>query len=141
MNNDKDFTVARRRNVLWLLGQYIKSRIDEGAQSKGLEQEWAGVLQIAPSLLSQIKSGRPIGNKLARQIESACNKPAGWLDEEHEEDVPPNAAETAFLDAAKRAWRGASSKEKRALMRAMKGDVSAWLLISGIQTGSRRRPL
>ena len=30
---------------------------------------------------SQIKSARPIGDKLARQLESACGRPAGWLDE------------------------------------------------------------
>jgi hypothetical protein len=31
---------------------------------------------------SQIKSSRPIGDKLARQIEKHCGKVAGWLDEE-----------------------------------------------------------
>jgi hypothetical protein len=31
---------------------------------------------------SKIKSARPIGDKLARQIEAHCGQPVGWLDEE-----------------------------------------------------------
>ena len=41
-------------------------------------------LQIRPSYWSQIKSrSRQIGERLARQFEQLCHKPAGWMDLEH----------------------------------------------------------
>lgn len=49
-----------------------------------MEQTFAQKLQVSPSMWSQIKSSRPIGGKLARQVEAACGQPPGWLDEEHQ---------------------------------------------------------
>ncbi|MDR2239248.1 MAG: AbrB/MazE/SpoVT family DNA-binding domain-containing protein [Zoogloeaceae bacterium] len=55
--------------------------LTSGTPPKGLEQSFASMLQISPSMWSQIKSSRPIGDKLARQIEKHCKMPGGWLDE------------------------------------------------------------
>jgi hypothetical protein len=72
---------------------------------------------------SQIKSSRPIGDKLARQIESACNQPAGWLDESRKNTVP-SAAETAFLELALTAWRSTNSAGRNALRKHLKTAAS-----------------
>src|SRR6185295_13516914 len=77
-----NITTNRRRNALALFQSYAETAIARGAAPKGLEQTFAASLQISPSMWSQIKSSRPIGDKLARQIEQHGAKPAGWLDEE-----------------------------------------------------------
>jgi hypothetical protein len=64
-----NITVARRQNALALFQAFAAKALDEGSPPKGLEQAFAATLQISPSLWSQIKSARPIGDKLARQIE------------------------------------------------------------------------
>ncbi len=82
-------------------------------------RHFAATLQISPSMWSQIKSSRPIGDKLARQIEQHHGKPPGWLDEVRESDsVAP--AEQAFLDLALKAWRATNSAGRRALREQLK---------------------
>jgi len=73
---------------------------------------------------SQIKSSRPIGDKLARQIESASGKPSGWLDELRK-DAAPTAAEAAFLELALAAWRASNGAGRRAMRDQLKGFLSA----------------
>lgn len=113
----ENITVLRRRNLLWLLQQYVRSQVEEGAAPKGLEQAFAAQVQISPSLLSQVKSSRPIGDKLARQVEAACKQPAGWLDLEHAQDHGPSPAEERFIDLARAAWRASNAAGKRSLTR------------------------
>jgi hypothetical protein len=62
-------TITRRQNALALFQAYAEKALASGASPKGLEQTFAATLQISPSMWSQIKSSRPIGDKLARQIE------------------------------------------------------------------------
>ena len=62
-----NITVARRQNALALFQDYAEKALATGASPKGLEQAFAATLQISPSMWSQIKSSRPIGDKLARQ--------------------------------------------------------------------------
>ena len=87
--------------------------------AKGLEQACAATLQISPSLWSQIKSARPIGDKLARQIEMLSDKPIGWLDESRK-DAAPTSAESAFLELALAAWRATNSAGRKALREQLK---------------------
>lgn len=111
-------TIARRRNALALFHAYAEQALANGAAPKGLEQAFAASLQISPSMWSQIKSARPIGDKLARQIEALTGKPVGWMDESRETAVL-TAGEKAFLDLSLRAWRATNSagrKNLRALM-------------------------
>ena len=85
----------------------------------GLEQSFAANLEISPSMWSQIKSSRPIGDKLARQIEQHCGKAAGWLDEEREaEGLSP--AEQQFLALALKAWRASNSEGRKKLRTSLK---------------------
>ena len=107
-------TLVRRQNVLVLFQTYAGKAFAAGATAKGLEQSFAAVLEISPSMWSQIKASRPIGDKLARQIEAHCDQPAGWLDAVRP-DATPTAAERAFLDLALQAWRATNGAGRKAL--------------------------
>lgn len=109
-----NITVARRQNALGLFQDYAEKALAKGASPKGLEQAFAATLQISPSMWSQIKSSRPIGDKLARQIEAATGKAAGWLDEERI-SAAPSSAELAFLDLALAAYRSTNAQGRKAL--------------------------
>lgn len=112
-------TITRRQNALALFQAYAEKALASGAPPKGLEQSFAATLQISPSMWSQIKSSRPIGDKLARQIEQHHGTPTGWLDEARESDlVAP--AEKAFLDLALKAWRATNSAGRKVLREQMK---------------------
>jgi hypothetical protein len=112
-------TIARRQNALALFQAYAERALAAGAAPKGLEQSFAATLEISPSMWSQIKSSRPIGDKLARQIEQHGNKPAGWLDEEREAQGL-SLAEQQFLALALKAWRATNSEGRKALKTQMK---------------------
>ena len=117
-------TITRRLNALALFQAYAEKALASGASPKGLEQTFAATLQISPSMWSQIKSSRPIGDKLARQIEQHHGKPNGWLDEARESDlVAP--AEQAFLDLALKAWRATNSAGRKALREHLKRTFTA----------------
>jgi hypothetical protein len=118
-----NITVTRRQNALALFQAYAEKALASGASPKGLEQAFAATLQISPSMWSQIKSSRPVGDKLARQIESACAQPAGWLDETRKGMVP-SAAEAAFVELALSAWRSTNSAGRKALREHLKDVVA-----------------
>ena len=109
-----NITVTRRQNALALFQDYAERALAARATPKGLEQAFAATLQISPSMWSQIKASRPVGDKLARQIEALHKKPAGWLDETRAAQ-PAGAAELAFLELAASAWRATNSTGRRAL--------------------------
>jgi hypothetical protein len=119
-----NLTLTRRQNVLALFQDHAEKAIAAGAPPKGLEQAFAAMLQISPSLWSQIKSSRPIGDKLARQVEAMCGQPPGWLDAEHAA-TRPTAAEAAFLDLALAAYRATNSAGRKALRQQMKDLAQA----------------
>jgi len=119
-----DPTIPRRQNTLALFQHYAEQQLAAGAPPKGLEQAFAAELQISPSMWSQIKSARPIGDKLARQIEVLSRKPVGWLDEPRAA-AGPSATEKAFLDLALAAWRATNSAGRRDLKQRMKLIVEA----------------
>jgi len=121
LSNPPNVTVTRRQNALALFQDFAEKALAAGAAPKGLEQAFAAQLQISPSMWSQIKSSRPVGDKLARQIEALCRRPAGWLDEARA-PAGPNAAEQAFIElalAAFRATHGAGRKALREQLRAI----------------------
>jgi hypothetical protein len=69
------------------------------------------------------KSGaRPIGDKLARQIEQRASLEPGWLDEERE-PAGMSAGEQQFLSMALKAYRGTNSAGRKEL----KQLVKTWL--------------
>lgn len=109
-----NITLTRRQNALALFQDYAEKSLAAGGAPKGLEQSFAATLQISPSMWSQIKSARPIGDKLARQIETLCGKPAGWLDEARA-STAPTPAEAAFVELALAAFRATNGAGRRAL--------------------------
>jgi hypothetical protein len=121
-----NITLQRRRNALSLFQTYAETSLASGAAPKGLEQAFASQLEISPSMWSQIKSSRPIGDKLARQIEQHCSKPAGWLDEEREA-AGLSPAEQQFLSLALKAWRSTTSDGRKALRTQLKQIAGDWL--------------
>ena len=107
-------TLTRRQNAIALFQVYAERALSSGLAPKGLEQAFAAEVQISPSMWSQIKSSRPIGDKLARQIERHCGQPMGWLDEDRVTDsVSP--AEQQFLVISLKAWRSTNSAGRKAL--------------------------
>jgi hypothetical protein len=107
-------TITRRRNVLALFQGYAERALADGVAPKGLEQAFAASLQISPSMWSQIKSARPIGDKLARQIEVLSGKGPGWMDEVHG-TAALTPSEKGFLDLSLRAWRNTYSTGRKQL--------------------------
>ena len=117
-------TLTRKQNALALFQAYAEKALAAGASPKGLEQAFAATLEISPSMWSQIKSSRPIGDKLARQIERHSAKPIEWLDEVRESDaITP--AEKRFLDLALKAWRATNVAGRRALQEQVKQSLSS----------------
>jgi hypothetical protein len=114
----ENLTVRRRQNVLSLFQSFAERALSSGTPPKGLEQAFATALQISPSMWSQIKSQRPIGDKLARQIERLSAQPNAWLDQQHGE-IGLTEAERAFLDLALKVWRSENASGKRVL----RGDM------------------
>lgn len=84
-----------------------------------MEAAFATRLEISPSMWSQIKSARPIGDKLARQIEVHCGKPTGWLDEA-KRAAPPDAGEAEVVKLALAAWRASNAPARRAMRACLK---------------------
>jgi len=117
-------TVTRRLNALALFQAYAEQALAAGASPKGLEQAFAATLEISPSMWSQIKSSRPIGDKLARQIEQHHGKPAGWLDQARE-DTSPTVAEKALMELALAAWRSTNSAGRKSLRAHLESIVKA----------------
>jgi hypothetical protein len=117
-------TVTRRLNALALFQAYAERALAAGASPKGLEQAFAATLEISPSMWSQIKSSRPIGDKLARQIEQHHGKPAGWLDQARE-DTSPTVAEKALMELALAAWRSTNSAGRKSLRAHLESIVKA----------------
>lgn len=113
-------STVRRQNVVSLFQRFAEERIAAGEPPKGLEGAFAAHLQISGAMLSMVKSGaRPVSDKLARQIESRCELPAGWLDEEREpQGLSP--AEQQFLALALKAYRQANSIGKKQLRTLLK---------------------
>ena len=117
-----NITVIRRTNAQILFQAYAEEALAAGVAPKGLEQSFAAALQISPSMWSQIKSARPIGDKLARQIEKLRGQAQGWLDEPRD-DKTLSAKERAYLDLALRAWRATDGGGRQALRLALEEVV------------------
>lgn len=76
-----EILALRRENSLTL---FVRWRLQEIAQGRsGGDKVFADKLGIPNAHWSRIKSGTPLGPKLARQIEAACGVELGWLDQAH----------------------------------------------------------
>ena len=102
----RDVAQIRHDNALILFDEFVHATVKhaDAATLRGLEGRFAERLQIQPSYWSQIKGrSRQIGERLARQFELLCRKPAGWMDQPHgEPGWGDPAAATAAPAAASR---------------------------------------
>jgi len=83
----RDVAQTRLDNALALFDEFVRATVKhpDAATLRGLEGRFAERLQIQPSYWSQIKGrSRQIGERLARQFEQLCHKPAGWMDQPHD---------------------------------------------------------
>ena len=95
MSSLHDVARVRLDNARLLFDEFVQAaaRQPDAATLRGLEKRFAERLQIQPSYWSQIKSrSRQIGERLARQFERQCHKPAGWMDQPHTASAPATAA-------------------------------------------------
>lgn len=106
---------VRRSNVLLLFGDFVAEHASNGAEPIGLAAKFAEKLQISASMWSQIKKGRVISDKLARQIETRCGKPSLWLDAVQSAEPLPDPGEERFVELARQAYRTQNARGKRAL--------------------------
>ncbi len=109
-------TNIRLRNLLALHQVFAQARITSGESLAGVESAFAASLEVSLSMWSQIKAGRTVGDKLARQFESKSAKPMGWLDEAHP-DTAPDPAEEKFMALCRAAWAGADRAGRAELKR------------------------
>lgn len=111
-----DRNVTRRQNLLVLYRAFAQEEV-ANHRTNGLNEAFAKHIQVSASLFSQMKGGRPIGDKLARQIEKACGRAAGWLDDPANAQASntPDPALERFLALARQVWEASNSKGKRAL--------------------------
>lgn len=117
--------VFRRRNLLALYTQFITESHakDPSASLAGLDKAFAFKIQIAGSSLSSYKTGaRPIGPRIARQIESLLALEPLWMDQPHEEEQPNlDGVELArFLKLAERAFQRSSPTQREMLRDVLK---------------------
>ena len=83
----RDLAQIRFENAMALFDDFVRATIKrpDADALRGLDGRFAVLLLIQPSYWSQIKArSRQIGERLARQFEQRCHKPAGWLDEPHD---------------------------------------------------------
>ena len=110
--------VVRRENLLRLFSEFVAQHQAQNpaAPVTGLDKAFAQQIQVHNTYLSRMKSGgRTIGDTLARQVENACGKPKGWLDEEH--GTPKMAKDMKrFLALAERAYTQASTAARKKLV-------------------------
>ena len=115
----------RRLNALALFQAFAEERITAGDPPKGLEAAWAARIGVSGATWSMAKSGaRPIGDKLARQIEHHCDKPTGWIDEERE-PTGLTPAEQQFLALALKTYRSTNSDGRKQLRQWLKAFCAA----------------
>ena len=130
----RDVAQVRLDNALALFEEFVRATVKhaDAATLRGLEGRFAERLQIHPSYWSQIKSrSRQIGERLARQFEQLCHKPAGWMDLPH---APAGAHAAAPPAIAPRA--SASTEDDSALPQ----DDDERFIVGLVLTYYRRHP-
>lgn len=92
---------VRLDNALALFDEFVAQTVSDpdATALRGLERRFAEKLLIQPSYWSQLKSRhRQIGERLARQFEQRCRKPAGWMDQPHDHSAALRLAEQVPVD-------------------------------------------
>jgi DNA-binding transcriptional regulator YdaS (Cro superfamily) len=113
-----DIHTVRRHNLHALLQAHAQAKLRAGESAKGVEASFAALLQVSPSLLSQLKSSRPISDKLAAQIEVATKRGLGSLSVASSDTDAQ--AKARFLELAEKQWDRADAAQRAALIKLLK---------------------
>ncbi len=135
-----DLPQIRLTNALALFEEFVRAtaRHADAATLRGLERRFAERVDIQPSYWSQIKSrARQIGERLARQFEQRCHKPAGWMDQPHNGSGaatagPASPTATSSSGATPGPWAGAGESTPR--------DDDERFIVGLVLTYYRRHP-
>lgn len=116
----------RRNNLLALYAKFVvQSQADDpGASVHGLDGDFALRIGLSKSSLSSHKTGaRPIGPKIARQIEAKMATPSGWMDIDHSKHQPSDdEVELArFLKLAARFYKRSSVELRNKMAELLRG--------------------
>lgn len=119
--------VNRKQNLLILLSEFISEKqASDPTSSAGLHVAFANKINIAKSSLSSMKTGaRPIGDKVARQIESLTGKPHGWLDENRSAVAIKEISLDTYLSLAKKEFERATPLERQSLIQSTRERMRA----------------
>jgi hypothetical protein len=134
----RDLAQVRLDNALALFEEFVRqtARHADAATLRGLERRFAERVQIQPSYWSQIKGrSRQIGERLARQFEQLCHKPAGWLDQAH-----GGAAATPQASAARAEGRPRSANAAPDTISNAPIDDDERFIVGLVLTYYRRHP-
>jgi hypothetical protein len=132
----RDVAQIRLANALILFDEFVHATVKhaDAATLRGLEGRFAERLQIQPSYWSQIKGrSRQIGERLARQFEQLCKKPAGWMDQPH----GPHEWASASQTVAPRAVAAAKDDDSQ---RNVPQDDDERFIVGLVLTYYRRHP-
>jgi hypothetical protein len=101
-----DLHTLRRENLHSLIREFVQVRIAAGEPANGAERAFADQVQMSKSLLSHLKSSRPISDANARQIEARCKKPDGWLSAVHTTlNARPAPGEESLISLVRERYR------------------------------------
>lgn len=132
-----DTATQRYLNALVLFDEFVRSAASaapDAAALRGLERRFAERIEIQPSYWSQIKGrSRQIGERLARQFEQRCSKPAGWLDHPHD---TAQAMEMAPASASMRTGSSSTTTTNSGMPR----DEDERFIVELVLTYYRRNP-
>ena len=108
--------------MLILLDEYLAEQVAliGPRAALSIERDFATHIQVKPTYLSSIKRERVIGEKLARQIETACGKSFGWMDlPQKSQSVSSTLEEQNLVEDLKSVYRS-DPELARSAMLAMK---------------------
>jgi hypothetical protein len=114
-----DLHAVRRANLARLLQEFAAKKIAAGDSAKGIERAFAEQLQVAKSLLSQLKTSRNISDVMAAQIEARCKVKKGWLSIAHDGQAKLALGEADFITLARAAYRNQDAAGRQALVDAI----------------------
>lgn len=133
-----DIFEIRHRNLLTLLG----SMKERGVR---LQKDQAQQLGVAPSFLSQLVSGKKMGEDVARKLEAEARKDHGWMDrqnwdERDHETATDSQSQPLILDVSMiaetvRALRKSALRHHRLFTMETEEDVERFLHYYRIRQG------
>jgi DNA-binding transcriptional regulator YdaS (Cro superfamily) len=94
-------------------------RLSSTGDATGTDAAFAQHIQVSPSMLSQIKTHRPIGTRVARQIEAVLQLEKGWLNIARNTAPAISAQQIKFEKLARQLWETGNAKQKREALTAL----------------------